>query len=167
MTHPHEPHERGRVAHIITPTERRAMSLEEPSEASMATPPPGGLPWWQTVWAPVLVIILVSAGGAALVIWRDAPITSAEVRDLKTRMTASEAKDIAQDQQLQQLDKSVLLQGGEVRSNRDQIEALRKSLEKIESYYGATLREIQAINVSLAEVRGGLQKEGKMPPPER
>jgi predicted nucleic acid-binding Zn-ribbon protein len=120
------------------------------------------LPWWQTVWMPVLVIVMTAAGGAALTIWRDSPITSAEVRELKSEVVAIKAKDVSQDQSIQQLDKAVLLQSGEVRTNREQIESLRKSMEKIESYYGATLREIQALNVAFAEVRGGLQQQDKL-----
>jgi hypothetical protein len=149
------------------------MSLEEFSEATMqqmqAQPMPvqatytmADRPWWQTFWAPVLVIVLCGAAGAGLTIWRDAPVTSAEVRELKVEVVAIKAKDVSQDQSIQQIDKAVLLQGGEVRTNRDQIENLRKSMEKIESYYGATLREIQALNVSFAEVRGGLQQQGKI-----
>lgn len=114
------------------------------------------------MWMPVLVIVMTAAGGAALTIWRDSPITSAEVRELKGEVVAIKAKDAAQDQSLQQLDKTVSLQSSEVRTNRDQIESLRKSIEKIESYYGATLREIQALNVAFAEVRGGLQQQGKL-----
>ena len=149
------------------------MSLEERSEASEAsaamiaqapqqTYTLADRPWWQTVWAPVLVMVLAGAIGAGLTIWRDAPITSAEVRELKSEVTAIKAKDVSQDQSIQQLDKALLLQSGEVRTNRDQIEGLRKSMEKIESYYGATLREIQALNVAFAEVRGGLQQQGKL-----
>lgn len=150
------------------------MSLEEVSEATMQqlqaqqpihpqqTYTIADRPWWQTVWAPVLVIVLCGAVGAGLTIWRDAPVTSAEVRELKSEVVAIKAKDASQDQSIQQLDKAVLLQGGEVRTNRDQIESLRKSMEKIESYYGATLREIQALNVAFAEVRGGLQQQGKL-----
>ena len=145
-------------------------SLEERSEAgaTMIAQAPqqtytlADRPWWQTVWAPVLVMVLAGAIGAGLTIWRDAPITSAEVRELKSEVTAIKAKDASQDQSIQQLDKALLLQGGEVRTNRDQIESLRKSMEKIESYYGATLREIQALNVAFAEVRGGLQQQGKL-----
>lgn len=148
------------------------MSLEEVSEATMQqmqahqpmsqTYTVADRPWWQTVWAPVLVIVMTAAIGAGMTIWRDAPVTSAEVRELKSEVVAIKAKDISQDQSIQQLDKAVLLQGGEVRTNRDQIESLRKSIEKIESYYGATLREIQALNVAFAEVRGGLQQQGKL-----
>jgi len=157
----------GAITDLLTPKER-TMSLTEPSESTMqaqAQPHPGHatlLPWWQTVWMPVLVIVMTAAGGAALTIWRDSPITSAEVRELKGEVVAIKAKDAAQDQSLQQLDKAVSLQSGEVRTNRDQIESLRKSIEKIESYYGATLREIQALNVAFAEVRGGLQQQGKL-----
>lgn len=140
------------------------MSLTEPSESTMQAQAqaPISLPWWQTVWMPVLVIVMTAAGGAALTIWRDSPITSAEVRELKSEVVAIKAKDVSQDQILQQLDKAVLLQSSEVRTNKDQIESLRKSMEKIESYYGATLREIQALNVAFAEVRGGLQQQGKL-----
>lgn len=151
------------------------MSLEEISEASMsqiqpnAPPqniaPPSASRWWETFWIPLLLAMVISAGAAALVMWRMMPANEIEQRELKAKLNALETKTLTQEQQLQQLDKAILMQGGEVRSNRDQIEALRKSLEKIESYYGATLREIQAINITLAEVRGGLQKEGKMPMP--
>lgn len=157
----------GVITDLLTPKER-AMSLTEPSESTMQAPAQvytaqvTPLPWWQTVWMPVLVIVMTAAGGAALTIWRDSPITSAEVRELKSEVIAIKAKDAAQDQSLQQLDKSVSLQSSEVRTNRDQIESLRKSIEKIESYYGATLREIQALNVSFAELRGGLQQQGKL-----
>jgi len=144
------------------------MSLTEPSESTMQAQAQApiaqsmSLPWWQTVWMPVLVIVMTAAGGAALTIWRDSPITSAEVRELKSEVVAIKAKDVSQDQSIQQLDKAVLLQSGEVRTNREQIESLRKSMEKIESYYGATLREIQALNVAFAEVRGGLQQQDKL-----
>lgn len=149
----------GDVRHILTPKERD-MSLVEPSEASAVAH--SSMPWWQTVWAPILVMVLGGMITAGLTIWRDAPVTSAEVRELKSEVVSIKAKDISQDQSIQQLDKAVLLQGGEVRTNRDQIESLRKSIEKIESYYGATLREIQALNVAFAEVRGGLQQQGKL-----
>lgn len=157
----------GAITDLLTPKER-AMSLTEPSESTMQAQAQApiaqsmSLPWWQTVWMPVLVIVMTAAGGAALTIWRDSPITSAEVRELKSEVVAIKAKDVSQDQSIQQLDKAVLLQSSEVRTNREQIESLRKSMEKIESYYGATLREIQALNVAFAEVRGGLQQQDKL-----
>lgn len=107
------------------------------------------LRWWETVWAPVSVIIIGGIITPGALLWRQEPVTSAEL----ARMTAEVATLKGE---MGAVQRTQAEHAADLRSNREQLGALREALQEIKTFNSGTMREMQNLNIQFAELRGSL-----------
>lgn len=132
-------------------------SLEERSEASMAViqqaPRPSGI----TAQIVVGVITSLAAGGIAYVAatsaqsFRNEPLTTATLQRLETRVDKIEAK--------QEITSSAQTRSeGQIQANRQDIEALKRTLDDIKTYQYRTSEKMNEVSAELARIGGWITR---------
>lgn len=110
------------------------------------------LRWWETVWAPVLVIVITGVLTSGALLWRQEPVNAAEMARLTAEVATLKGEMSA-------VQRTQADHGADLRSNREQLNAMREALQEIKQFNAGTMREMQQLNVSFAEIRGGLEKK--------
>lgn len=149
----------GRVAHIITPQERLRMSLQEPSEATMPPPSPQG--WSQQIIIGIVVVLAAGAltfvGAALSNLWRGEPLTAATLQRIEQRLDKVESR-------VETATTAQTRSEGQIMANKQEIEALKRTLDDIKTYQYRTSEEMKAMSAELARVGGWITRTNKDQP---
>lgn len=148
------------------------MSLgDEMSEASMAHHAaipaqqlqPAPPPWYAGVLGPIIVTCVLTVTGAALVLWRSQPTQEITLAHLEKRQRDLETQITRHDTRIGEIERSGLATASDVRSNREQIEALRVMVGEIRAYNASTMKEIQTLAQGFSRIEGYYLNQGAPP----
>lgn len=133
-----------------------------PDNSSDTTPAPqpagpsslASNPWVQLVYGPLAAAVLFSLlqNGASL--WRGEAVSAAEMAAVKAELAAVKIELASSATKIATLETSD-------RQRSVELAQVSKTLDKIESYQGATMKLVGEINVQLAEMRGERRKAPK------
>lgn len=121
------------------------------------TPLPAGSPalkWWETIWAPVLVIVLTGALGAILLLWQQAPAQGAQVASNAAEIAALRAEVAA-------LQRGQISIEAEQRATREQMGQIKDTMTEIRTYHAATMKEVRDLGVAFAKIEGSMSSNKK------
>src|SRR5690606_28149793 len=103
----------------------------------------------------------VSAAGLAM--RRTAPSQEITVAHLEKRQRDLETQITRHDTRLSEMERSGLATASDVRSNREQIEALRAMVAEIRAYNASTMKEIQGLAQNFSRIEGYYLNQGTPP----
>lgn len=112
----------------------------------------GPLKWWETFWAPLLMFVVTGMLTSGALLWRQEPLNTAEMARLTAEVATLKGEMAA-------VQRTQADHGADLRSNREQLHAMREALQEIKAFNAGTMREMQNLNVQFAEIRGGLEKQ--------